>query len=110
MSHLSLQTVSGLFVLIAGLAVVIAVASGPGNLEVLPEAPSITPDSGAAVVEVPPPGLEGVDLAVQRVLYASGKAEALRIDQLSELPPEVTRILVHYGATLTIPTNPAGER
>jgi hypothetical protein len=53
--------------------------------------------------------MEGVDPAVERVLYAGGKAEVLRGDQLSELPAELVRVLVQFGATLTIPTDPAGE-
>lgn len=107
MSRLSPQAISGLFVLFAGLAVVYAMASGPGDVEAAPE-PTAVSFANTSVVEVSPPSLEGVDLAVQRVLYASGKAEALRVDELSELPPEVARILVYYGATLTVPTGPAG--
>ncbi|HLF43168.1 MAG TPA: hypothetical protein VJA46_06530 [Acidimicrobiia bacterium] len=107
MSHLSPQAISGFFVLMAGLAVVYALAAGPGDVEAAPE-PTVVSSPVTSVVEVPPPSLEGVDIAVQRVLYASGKAEALRVDQLTELPPEVARILVHYGVTLTLPTGPTG--
>jgi hypothetical protein len=107
LSHLSLQSVSGAFALIAGVAVVIAMVAGPGDVEAVPEPTSASiPDN--AIVEVVPPSIEGVDPAVQRVLYASGKAEVLRADQLSDLPPEVARVLVYFGATLAIPTAPAG--
>jgi len=109
LSRLSLQAVSGLFVLIAGLAVVVAMVSIPGDAEASPETTSVSPLASPAV-EALPPSLEGVDLAVQRVLYASGKAEARRVDQLSELPPEVARVLVYFRATLTIPTEPVVER
>jgi hypothetical protein len=88
-------------VLIAGLAVVYALAAGPNTPDTAPQsapAPSVAP-----AVEIPPPRLEGIDLAVQRVLYASGKAQVLRVDELSELPPEVARVLATFGATLTIP-------
>jgi hypothetical protein len=107
LSHLSLQSVSGAFALIAGVAVVIAMVAGPGDVEAVPEPTSASiPDN--AIVEVVPPSIEGVDPAVQLVLHASGKAEVLRADQLSDLPPEVARVLVYYGATLAIPTAPPG--
>jgi len=51
-----------------------------------------------------------VDAAVQRVLYASGRAEAFRADQLTQLPPEVARVLVSYGATLTVAANGRGSQ
>lgn len=107
MSRLSPQAISGLFVLLAGLVVVYAITAASGETEVASKPVAVSP-SITAVVEVPPPNLEGVDLAVQRVLYASGKAEALRADELLELSPEVARVLVYYGATLTIPTGPTG--
>lgn len=109
MSHLSLQSVSGAFVLIAGLAVVVAVIAGPDDAASVPSPASISVPNTAAL-EVAPPRIEGVDAAVERVLYAGGKTEVLRGDQLSELPPEVARVLVQFGATLTIPTDPAGDR
>jgi hypothetical protein len=98
LSRLSPQGVTGLFVLVAGLAVVYAIA--------------VAPDRGSAtetVVSLRPQAqvVEGVDAAVQRVLYSSGHAEAFRADELTQLPPEVARVLVFYGATLTVPM-PAG--
>ena len=108
MSHLSLQSVSGAFVLIAGLAVVVAVIAGSDDAAAVPEpAPVSVPNTAA--LEVAAPSIAGLDPAVERVLYAGGKAEVLRADQLSELPPEVGRVLVRFGATLTIPTDSAGE-
>lgn len=109
MSRVSPQTISGLFVLLAGLAVVYVVAVQPGAIEPASEATS-TSLADTRVLEVPPPNLEGVDLAIQRVLYASGKAEAFRVDQISELPPEVARVLASYGVTLAVPETPAGGR
>jgi len=107
LSRLSPQAISGLLVLLAGLSVVYLVATGQSEVPTssAPEAVSLP---ATLVVEVQPPSLEGVDLAVQRVLYASGKAEALRVDELTELAPEVARVLVYYRATLTIPAGPAG--
>jgi hypothetical protein len=100
-----LQSVAGLFVLIAGLAVVYVMALAP---EQAPQTEPVAPPiPEAQVVETPPPTLEGVDPVVQRVLYSSGSAEAFRADQLTQLPPEVARVLVFYGATLTVPV-PAG--
>lgn len=108
MSHVSLQSVSGAFALIAGLAVVVAVIAGPDDVPTVPEpAPVSVTDTAAR--EVAAPSIEGVDPAVERVLYAGGKAVMLRGDQLSELPAEVARVLVQFGATLAIPTDPAGE-
>jgi hypothetical protein len=108
LSRPSLQSVAGLFVLIAGLAVVYVMALAPeeaANTEAV-----VSPQPGAQVVETPPPTLEGVDPAVQRVLYSSGSAEAFRADQLTQLPPEVARVLVFYGATLTVPVPAGAER
>lgn len=107
MSRLSSQTISGLFVFLAGLAVVYVVAVGPGSIEAPSEATS-TSIADTRVLEVLPPSLEGVDLAIQRVLYASGKAEALRVDQISELPAEVARVLASFGVTLAVPESQAG--
>lgn len=107
MSRISPQTLSGLFVLLAGLAVVYVIAVGPGATEAPSEVTS-TSLAGAPVLEVAPPNLEGVDPAIQRVLYASGKAEALRVDQISELPPEVARVLASFGVTLAVPETSAG--
>jgi len=101
LSRLSPPAISGVFALLAGLAVVYALAVGPSTPEAAPlDEPSPT---APRAVEVAPPRLEGIDLAVQRVLYASGKAQALRIDELPELPPEVARVLATFGVTLTIP-------
>jgi hypothetical protein len=92
-------------VLLAGLAVVYAIAGGPSTPET---APSAAPSSTVpAAVEISPPRLEGIDLAVQRVLYASGKAQAFRVDELSELSPEVARVLATFGVTLTVPESGA---
>jgi hypothetical protein len=105
LSRLSPQAISGVFVLLAGLAVVYALAAGPSTPEAKPQTASAP--TVPTAVEIPPPRLEGIDLAVQRVLYASGKAQAIRVDELSELPPEVARVLATFGATLTIPESGA---
>jgi hypothetical protein len=94
--------VTGLFVFVAGLAVVYVFAVAPESKPVTE--PVVSP-LAAQVTEVRPPALEGVDPAVQRVLYASGRAEAFRADQLTQLPPEVARVLVSYGAILTVAVN-----
>jgi hypothetical protein len=104
LSRLSPQAISGVFVLVAGAAVVYTLVAGPVD-EPVP-VPPVTSRPEPQVVEVPLPTVEGIDDAVQRVLYASGKAEAMAVDQLSQLPPEVARILVYYGVTLAIPTEP----
>ena len=108
MSRLTPQGVTGLFVLVAGLAVVYMIAVTPES-EPVTESVVVSPP-GAELTEVPPPALEGVDPAVQRVLFASGRAEAFRADQLTQLPPEVARVLVSYGVTLTVPATEGGER
>lgn len=104
MSRLSPQVASGLLVLLAGLAVVYAVTNGASDVEAASK-PPVTAVPVTQPAEVPPPSLEGVAPAVQRVLYASGKAEALGVDALVDLPPEVARVLVAYRATLTVPTD-----
>lgn len=106
MSRLSLQTTSGLFVFLAGLAVVYAVAVAPGSDTPVPRK-SVAP-AASVTIAVTPPGLEGVGPAVQRVLYASGKAQAVRAEDLSELAPEIARVLATYGATLAVPVNQGG--
>ena len=108
MSGLSSQALSGVFVLLAGAVVVLTVSFGPVDEPEALVPPISQPETH--VLEVPPPSLAGIDPAVQRVLYASGKAEAMAADDMSQLPPEVARILAYYGATLTIPTEPRVER
>lgn len=109
MSRFPVQVAAGLLVLVAGLIVVYAVVAlepepQPAAQQVVP------PSSPTQVVEVPPPSLAGVDPAVQRVLYSTGRAEAFRADELTQLPPEVARILVFYRATITVPVEAGGGR
>jgi hypothetical protein len=99
--------VTGLLVLVAGLAVVYLIAVAPVSE---PMTESVVAARGAPEAGAPPPALEGVDAAVQRVLYASGRAEALRADQLTQLPAEVARVLVSYEATLTVAANQQGSQ
>ncbi|HSK07047.1 MAG TPA: hypothetical protein VK990_05965, partial [Acidimicrobiia bacterium] len=108
LSRLTPQGVAGLFVLVAGLAVVYVIAVTP-EMEPATE-PVLVAPLVARVAQLPPPGLEGVDPAVERILYASGRAEAFRADQLTELPPEVARVLVFYRVTLTVPVTEGGDR
>jgi len=108
LSRLTPQGVTGLFVLVAGLAVVYVIAVTP-EADPVTE-PVVVSPVGAPVTEVPPPAVEGVDPAVQRVLYASGRAEAFRADQLTQLPPEVARVLVSHGVTLAVPENEGADR
>ncbi|GEM_PF-2123655 len=104
MRRFSPQAISGIFVLVTGAAVVYTLVAGPVDEPVA--VPTVTSRPEPQVVEVPPPTVEGIDDAVQRVLYSSGKAEAVAVDQLSQLPAEVARILVFYGVTLTVPSEP----
>ena len=108
MSRLSPQVASGLFVLVAGLGVVHAMTNGSPDVEAAskPPATAVPISQGA---ELAPPNLAGVDPVVQRVLFASGRAEAFPADALVDLPPEVARVLVAHGATLTVPTDPDGR-
>jgi hypothetical protein len=108
LSRLSPQIASGLFVLAAGVGVVYAVTSGASDSEA-PSKPLVTAVPVTQTAELTPPNLAGVDPVVQRVLFTSGKAEALSVDALVDLPPEVARVLVAYGATLTVPSNPDGQ-
>jgi hypothetical protein len=108
LSRLPLQIAAGLFVLLAGLIVVYAAVAAPGRQ---PVAQQVVPaPSPTQVVEVPPPTLEGVDPAVQRVLYSTGRAEAFRADELTQLPQEVARVLASYGATITVAVEAEGGR
>ena len=81
--------------LIAGLAVVYTIVVAPE--------PAPPPVAQQVVSSLPPPTLEGVDPVVQRVLYATGRAEAFTADELTQLAPEVARVLVFFGATITVP-------
>jgi hypothetical protein len=93
---------------LAGVVVVLTVTFGPVD-EPVTVAPTTT-RAETRVLEVAPPSIAGIDPAVQRVLYASGKAEAMADVDMSQLPPEVARILAYYGATLAIPTDPRVDR
>jgi hypothetical protein len=108
LSRLSPQSIAGLVVLAAGLLVVVEVTTGTPEPGPEPE-PVVMVAPDVPVPEAPSPSVPGVPPEVQRVLFASGNAERLGVDQLSELPPEVARVLIHYGVTLTIATERGGE-
>jgi hypothetical protein len=110
LSRFPLQVAAGLLVLIAGLAVVYTIVVAPESEQRPVVARVVSSPPQARVVEVPPPTLEDVDPVVQRVLYATGKAEAFSADELTELPPEVARVLVFYGATITVPIEDGADR
>jgi hypothetical protein len=107
LSRLPQQAITGVFVLVAGLVVLFAVVIAPGE--------RAAPVTATVPATVAPAGdgsplIQGLDPAVQRVLYSSGLTETLTPDEMAEVPAEVARVLIHYGATLAIPLNAGGER
>lgn len=100
MSWSSVPTVLGALVLSAGLVAVGATSRSE------PKATAAAPPTVVTVptrVELPAPVLEGIDPAIQRVLYDSGAAQVVAPSGVAELPVSVARVLAYYGATLTIP-------
>lgn len=58
-------------------------------------------------IEIEPPGIEGLDPAISRVLYGAEVASANGEQDLTEIAPEVVRVLVYYDAVLMVPLEPA---
>jgi len=46
--------------------------------------------------------IEGLDPSVVRALQVDGSAQVLTDDEMANLPPAVTRILIEHGAALTV--------
>ncbi|HSJ84439.1 MAG TPA: hypothetical protein VLA91_11545 [Acidimicrobiia bacterium] len=109
MSRFPFQVAAGLLVLIAGLAVVYTTVVAPEHEQGPVVQRVVSSSSPTQVVEMPPPTLEGVDPVVQRVLFATGRAEAFTADELTQLPAEVARVLVFYGTTITVPIEAGAE-
>ncbi|MGA7281116.1 MAG: hypothetical protein WBZ40_04965 [Acidimicrobiia bacterium] len=100
MSTSSLGTTSGAAVLLIGAIALGSVLYGVSGNE--PPAVSSTSTTRQEVVVAAAPDVSGIPGPVQRVLYSSGKLEALGANQVSELRPEIARVLAYYGATLTV--------
>lgn len=106
----ALGVVSGLAVLLTG---VVAVVNLMGTAD---EPPVETLSPPAAVVEVPataaaampPQELAGIGSSTARVLKWSGSALLADDEDLAQLPPSVTALLIEYGAPLLVPTD-SGE-
>ncbi|MGA7096022.1 MAG: hypothetical protein WB245_00475 [Acidimicrobiia bacterium] len=103
MSTSSLGTTSGAAVLLIGAIALGSVLYGVSSNE--PPTVASTSTTSQEVVVAPAPDVSGIPASVQRVLYASGKLEAFGPGQVSELRPEISRVLAYYGATLTVSEN-----
>lgn len=104
MSVSSLGATSGAAVLLIGVIALGSVLYGVSGNE--PPSVSSTSTTRQEVVVAPAPDVSGIPASVQRILYASGKLEAFVPNQVSELRPEISRVLAYYGATLTVSENP----
>jgi hypothetical protein len=62
-----------------------------------PVVPSVTTEQTSR------PGIPGVPLPVERVLFLRGKADAVPLERLTDIPAVVAAVLAEYGATLTVP-------
>jgi hypothetical protein len=104
LSTSSLGATSGVAVLLIGAIALGSVLYGVSSTE--SPAVSSTTIARQEVVVAPAPDVDGIPPSVQKVLYSSGKLEALGSNQVSELRPEISRVLAYYGATLTVSETP----
>ena len=91
MSRASIQGLTGLVVLIAGIFALHATATAPRSS-----------DSVHAPVVSEPAAIQGVDLSVQRALESEGRARAFTADELATIPAAVARTLIEHDAALTL--------
>ena len=94
------QIVSGLLVLVSGVAVLYTVAVRPA--ESVASEP-VVPTTLSSPADLPLPPISGLRPPVQRVLHAAGLAATLTPDEMAQIPPEVARVLTNYGVTLAVP-------
>jgi hypothetical protein len=106
MSWSSPHSILGALVLAAGIVALGSAVSGQQDQADPETSPPVTE---VIQMELPPPVVEGVDSAIQRVLYASGKAEAFSPNQVSDIPVSVARVLAYYDVTLMVPTVEGGS-
>jgi hypothetical protein len=99
MSHSTIQGLVGLFLFVSGLIALYAVSTPePARVDdqvainPQPRATSATP---TRIVEVGP--------QVQQALTEAGRAEVLGAEAMSQIPPEVARVLIENGVVLTVP-------
>jgi hypothetical protein len=99
MSHSTIQGLVGLFLFVSGLIALYAVSTpeparndDPPASNTQATATSATP---TRIVEVGP--------QVQQALTEAGRAEVLGADAMSQIPPEVARVLIENGVVLTVP-------
>jgi hypothetical protein len=95
LSRLSLQGLTGMAVLVAGL-ISLHAATTPAEEPV--------GQSPVTVGEPTSVAIEGVHPSVQRALRAYGSASFLTGEEMTELPEAVARTLIHHGVTLAVPS------
>jgi hypothetical protein len=100
LSHSTINGLIGVFLFATGLVALHAVSSPAAPQSVPPATMSPVPPQMALEQ---PARIEGVGPAVEQVLFSSGQAVVLAADALSQIPPEVTRVLIEHGVVLTIP-------
>lgn len=109
----SLSILSALAVMASGIIVVFGSTTGsettPGDPVAVGVRESAPPTTGASLVPISPQ-IPGVPPAVSSVLLNEGSAERLGPEQLTELDPAVTRVLIAHGATLRVPLNADGAQ
>ena len=104
MSRSALHTLIGVFLFGTGLFALYGVLSPSPAAQPTQAIDDQTPPT----VPVPVDQVEGLGLAVELVLSVAGRAGPLGPDELSQIPPEVTRVLIEKGVTLTIPLGGEG--
>jgi len=107
MSRESLGVVSGLIVMLAGAMTVWAITTlaGPEPAASTTADAAVTSTTATQSVEIALPDLPGVPPEVERVLYATGKAQPIAFGDLNGIPPEVQRVLIEFQAPLMVPTS-----
>jgi hypothetical protein len=109
MSSDSVGVVTGLAVLFAGVFAAVNLMGPPEEQHAQDLPQSVTsatvPASSAALVTTEP-DLPGVGSAINRVLERSGNVRLASAEDLAQLPPSVSAVLVEYDVPLRLPTGP----
>jgi hypothetical protein len=98
LSQSAIHTLLGFLLFVTGLIALFAVSSPPPSAAT-PQEPTTPPPSMVGDVDL----IEGIGPEVEQVFLEGGTAEVLGADAMSQIPPEVARILVENGVVLTIP-------
>ncbi len=102
MRTLPLATISGVMVMVAGIAALAGMSSSHAPASETPPNSDQT-QSVTLPAEDPLSELAGIEPSVQKALESYGRLESLSPEEQSEVDPVIARVLAGFGATLAVP-------